>query len=337
MKKMNPLIGQSLIGAGSSVLGMIGQHIGRNQALKDQQGLMNQQMQNQMMLNQQGHNLQMDMWNKTNYGAQVEHMKKAGLNVGLMYGGGGAGGTTTGSQGGGSAAGGNAPAPMDIGNMVMQGQMLASQIKVNEAQAKKLEADAERTSGSGKMGEIDYQNIAQGINNSKAVESLTKTQNDIAGLEWELKGATIDKQKELVNQMLLKVEKENYILEKQGQITKVEADNVLEKTKLQIVGMQIDNMIGRSQNENIKANTEKIKEETNVIFRDYLTRAKNANTSEREMLNRQTEQELNRIMETEKIDIQDRQKMTDQILDILTIGAYGNSMSTLPPIRGFGR
>jgi hypothetical protein len=32
----------------------------------------------------------MDMWNKTNYGAQVEHMKNAGLNPALMYKGSGA-------------------------------------------------------------------------------------------------------------------------------------------------------------------------------------------------------------------------------------------------------
>jgi len=89
----------------------------------------------QMRLNQQGQGLQLDTWNKTNVGAQREHMEKAGLSVGLMYGQGGAGGTTTGSQSGGSAQGGSAGGghaalgkSMDIGSM-MQAAMMKAQIE----------------------------------------------------------------------------------------------------------------------------------------------------------------------------------------------------------------
>ncbi len=77
-------------------------------SMSNQKELMEIQNQNQRGLNQQGADLSYQQWLKTNYGAQTEQMKKAGLNVGLMYGGaGGAGGTTqTGS--GGSAGGGSA-------------------------------------------------------------------------------------------------------------------------------------------------------------------------------------------------------------------------------------
>lgn len=70
--------------------------------------LMQQQFQNQTGLNVQGHQLQYQMWLKTNYPGQVEQLKKAGLNPALLYGKGGGSGATTGSQGGGSAAGGSA-------------------------------------------------------------------------------------------------------------------------------------------------------------------------------------------------------------------------------------
>ena len=40
---------------------------------------------------------QMDMWNATNYPAQVEQLNKAGLNPALEYGMKGGGGVTTGS------------------------------------------------------------------------------------------------------------------------------------------------------------------------------------------------------------------------------------------------
>ena len=65
------------------------------------------QFENQQALNQQGHDLQFDMWNKTNYGAQMKHLKDAGLNPSLMYQQGGQGGQT-GSQTGGNAGGQNA-------------------------------------------------------------------------------------------------------------------------------------------------------------------------------------------------------------------------------------
>jgi hypothetical protein len=94
---------------------------------------MNHQYANQRLLNQQGHDLQMDMWNKTNYGAQVQHMKDAGLNPALMYGSAGQGGST-GSQSGGSASGGNAAGErvMDLNNA-----LVGAEIRLKNAQANK--------------------------------------------------------------------------------------------------------------------------------------------------------------------------------------------------------
>ena len=67
--------------------------------------------------------MQMQMWEETNYAAQVEQLKKAGLSIGLMYGEGGAGGTTTGA----GATGVSAPsAPSGMG--LIGGTQLASQI-----------------------------------------------------------------------------------------------------------------------------------------------------------------------------------------------------------------
>ena len=63
------------------------------------------------------------MWEDTNYAAQVEQLKKAGLSVGLMYGKGGAGGATTGA----GATGVSAPtAPTGMG--LQGGSQLAAQV-----------------------------------------------------------------------------------------------------------------------------------------------------------------------------------------------------------------
>ena len=43
---------------------------------------------------------QLEMWRNTSYSAQMEQMKKAGINPGLMYGMGGGGGQSVGSSSG---------------------------------------------------------------------------------------------------------------------------------------------------------------------------------------------------------------------------------------------
>jgi len=108
---MASTIGLAMLQAGANMWGQDRQN-------RAQMNLDNNQYQNQRLLNEQGRDIQMDIWNRTNYGAQVAHMKKAGLNPALMYAKGGQGGTT-GSQTGGGAKGGQAVAmaPMDVANL----------------------------------------------------------------------------------------------------------------------------------------------------------------------------------------------------------------------------
>lgn len=86
---------------------------------------------------------QMDIWNKTNYEAQMKHMKAAGLNPALMYGMGGGGGATTGGAGA-MPSGGSGMGIIDPSGM--------AQMRLLEAQAEKLKVETEnlRTEGIGK-------------------------------------------------------------------------------------------------------------------------------------------------------------------------------------------
>ena len=116
----------TIAGYGMGLLGMIGGHQQERRNYRNQREMMQKQYENQLGLNVQGHDLQMDMWNKTNYGAQVDHMREAGLNPALMYGSAGQGGTT-GSQTGGSAAMGSSQQGrvMDMSNMLTLAQIKA--------------------------------------------------------------------------------------------------------------------------------------------------------------------------------------------------------------------
>ena len=112
-----------------------------------QKQLMDIQFRNQKSLDKYGSELQYEMWEKTNYPAQVAMLKEAGLNPALLYGKGGPGGMT-GSQTGGSATGGNAPQTqsphfMSISASLAQG----AQIELMKAEANKANAEAENLRG----------------------------------------------------------------------------------------------------------------------------------------------------------------------------------------------
>lgn len=131
---------------GMGVLGGAMNMFNQNHAFQQQQQLMQQQFANQQALNVQGQQLAQQNWDYTNAENQVNHYKKAGLNVGLMYGGGGTGGQLA-SGSGGSASGSNAPQMPDMAGLAMQMASQQSQIKLNEALANKANAEATKTSG----------------------------------------------------------------------------------------------------------------------------------------------------------------------------------------------
>lgn len=132
-------LGQAAGAVAGGIFGLIGQRARMRRQHQNQMALMNQQYQNQRQLNLQGHQLQLDMWNKTNYPAQMAMLKEAGLNPALLYGMSGGGGTTAGSQGGGSASGGQA-GMLDIGS-ALSASKLAAEIDLLKSQSDKTKAE----------------------------------------------------------------------------------------------------------------------------------------------------------------------------------------------------
>jgi hypothetical protein len=151
-KNLSEGLGSSI---GGSILGMaydqatMGQQNTQTEHFMDLQhqnnlDLMAQQFQNQTGLNAQAHQLQYEMWLKTNYPEQVNQMKKAGLNPALMYKGAGPGGTT-GSVGAGSAAMGSAG--LGMAAKAPQFQLYGAQANLLKEQAREAGARADKTAG----------------------------------------------------------------------------------------------------------------------------------------------------------------------------------------------
>lgn len=170
---MNSLISSGVGGLISTGINEIGGMLQENRNRKMMKQQQNLQQQNMAYAN----DLNLDLWNKTNVGAQMKHMKNAGLNIGLMYGGQGQG--VTGTQGAGNSTipdtkGYNNAQGMAIGLAAARQQ---AEIDNLNADTKQKNAEAEFTSGT-KTSESQARtaDLTQGVSNKIAQEKLTIAQ-----------------------------------------------------------------------------------------------------------------------------------------------------------------
>lgn len=253
----------------SGVLGMIGQRKREKRAMANQQQLMQDQKRNQMELNKQGHDLQLQMWKDTNYPAQIEMLKEAGLNPSLMYNNAGGSATTAGNQAGGSAAGGNAPAPqqmpMTMANMT-ESLMAAAQIGLLKSQAKNLDADTEKKKGVDTVeAQTRIESLTQGIENQKAVEALTRAQKELTDIDILIKDATTQN---VIHEIIAKSEKaiqEAQIASFQKDVDEATIENKIEIIKQNAIGAALMNTLNRLGIDKIKAETANISEQTRLL------------------------------------------------------------------------
>ena len=175
-----------------------------------------------------------EMWEKTNYAAQIEQMKKANLSPALMYGQAGAGGgTVSGAQGQGTSQPTDRSIEMKLKGQEMGLQLanLASQIKLNESQANKNNAEANKTAG------VDTELAKTSIEN---LISQTKNEKDRNALIWadkRFKEAAADMQEASAKLASGQNAKIGYEIE---QIKKS-----LDKMELDMNGIELDNELKR--------------------------------------------------------------------------------------------
>lgn len=204
---INPLLMQAGSQAIDTVFGLALENHNDRRQLKQQQKLGEQQLKfNKEMTDHQAAT-QLQMWKNTNYQAQMNEMKKAGLSPGLMYGMSGAGGTTT----GGGAAGVSAPSAPSGGNEIMGMQLMNAQRALIEAQTENVKADTTKKSGvDTKLGETQIQNLMTGIQTEKAKQTMMNVQTRIAEIEADIKTESyedsLDTIKYTVRKMMAEIE-----------------------------------------------------------------------------------------------------------------------------------
>lgn len=118
--------------------------------LRQQEKLQKMQIKGQKEMTDYNTKKGLEMWDKTNYEAQVKHLEGAGLNKGLIYGGSSGGGATA-SVSGGNVTGGQAPSGggeiAGAYDILSKTALLNAQKDLIEAQTEKTKADKEYVQG----------------------------------------------------------------------------------------------------------------------------------------------------------------------------------------------
>lgn len=172
--------GAEVLGTG---LGMLTANWNDRRQLEQQKKLNDLQVQSQARMGAINQGLALDLWEKTNYAAQVEQLQKAGLNVGLMYKSAGEGGRTntpTGSITGATAPGGGGELGMGM-QLGLQNLLMKAQIENINADTHKKNVEATKTGGP------DTAAVLAGIENLKTVTDNNRIQGEIMKLDKTLK------------------------------------------------------------------------------------------------------------------------------------------------------
>lgn len=182
----------SLMGGLAMAGGLLMQGANRNAQYNQQKKLQELQIKGQKELGHFNQKQAMDMWEKTNYSAQVEQMEKAGLSKALMYGGGGAGGAT--AQGGQAGAVTGGQADGEASRMMAQAQtaQTVANLELTKAQAEKTKAEADNISGEVKTGlGLDNKNKQFDLD----VKNAVGYQGTADAIKWANEKIQIDSQK----------------------------------------------------------------------------------------------------------------------------------------------
>lgn len=242
-------IGGGIVGAGMGLL--LEGHNDRRQ-LEQERKLQEQQMGFNKQMAEFNYQQQMKMWEATNYKAQMEQLKKAGLNPGLIYGMSGGGGATTAAAPATAPSGGTAPrGGGEAMGMALQGAQSAMQVELLRAQKENIEADTKN-----KLGDAANKPLV-GANISANTE-LAKIEARIKNIDVEIKGRTIEDAIDIITGEASIATYEAIRTGRQNGIEQATVDATLQRIQEESIGAALTNILTNAKIEVETATVKKI-------------------------------------------------------------------------------
>ena len=284
-----------------------------------------------------GQQFNKEMWDYTNYENQKKHLEAAGLNPALLYGmSGGGGATAAGAQGMGAgiASGHEMGIKQQGRGMGLQAAAIASQIDLNNSQAEKNRAEAEKTAGV----DTDIQNanieyiIAQ-TSNEKVKKGLIYANTRLLDAQEELQRTSVDytKQKtdeirwniKLIEKEVDRLAKEINGLDLDNEYKKETLKNRITQTSIAIQQAIADIALKGSQGRLNDAEAKAIPEKILQMWSEIGIKQEGVDIS-RGQLESYAQDIANRLHLGEKgLDIQEQKLLIDCITGLLNIAVQG--------------
>lgn len=229
-------------------------------------------------------NQQLQLWNETNYPAQVQQLEKAGLNPALLYHGAGAGGTTGSPSGGAGMGIAQGTSPTQIAQLALQSQEAQADINLKNAQANNLNAQTPQEAG---LMQAQIASITQGVSNQQAQQALTQAQTITQNLNNQVQGQTIDDSIASIRAAATQVQQTAQQAVRNNWMDQQTMNDKLQTIHGIMLGQYIDNALKQAQTKNIGSDAalkqEQITQITNKIAQDWQQigiNQQNANTQE---------------------------------------------------------
>lgn len=177
-------IGQAASGLIGEGMGIAFQGIKNKQQLKQARRLQDLGLEAEATRLERNKKYALEMWEATGYGAQVDQMKRAGINPALLYGMSGGGGQTANIPSAASGIPATAATAQRSGGgegMGLQAALIQAQIENIKADTRSKQVNADKTEGvDTDLGRTQIESLIQGITNAK-------TLNEIAQFEKRIK------------------------------------------------------------------------------------------------------------------------------------------------------
>ncbi len=251
-----------------------------NQQLHQQQALMDMQIRGQNRVTDYNYQKQMQMWNETNYAAQMEQLKKAGLNPGLLYKSGGAGGQTSVNTG--NVTGATAPNLSINKGMAMQ---LGQQATQNAVSMENIQADTELKKANANLTNVQA-GKTQGVDTDKATaeielikantgnieqDKINKEINEeLLLLQKELEGMTLQDKAKTININIKQLEANIKHMELDNKLKSALMNTTIKQAKASLITTQLENQLKEwniniqpEQLQSIRLNIEKLQQDIN--------------------------------------------------------------------------